>query len=520
LVDGTAQDPLAIETTIYREDGGAGWTAVMAAGIDRMFGGAVAIAADPSDRDRLYATDGASFYTGAMGGASFTGARFGMAFPPSGLRNVRGLYADPSAAGRLLLATDQELFESSDRGATWGPLGSLPRAGWRSVAFQGATTFAIADEDGLFTASGGGAFAPAGACLFAPSLRTIAVAPDDASLVFIGAEGAGLYRSTDAALHFAPQSSGIDELLGRVVVTGSGSNATAWIASAAGLYRLEADPSDPGVLLVATNEDLFEGGGFGLGVARISLASGQVERATGLGGRNVARIAFDPRRAGHVYAYQVRGTREDPSMTAIGLYASDDGGRRFVATSLKSLDTAPFYAFTFPSSPLAVSSTGAVFAGALARTSTSIDAPIAHEVWRSMDGATFQRVWSDQGAPDEVANGLYASPRGPVYIAGRFSNGPLLRSADGTSFAPMSSGVLAGAESVVDLAVSADGGLYAVSGSTVAHALDATPFMALRDGFDPHMTAVAVAYLPASGSAPALVFIATLSGGILWRTAP
>ncbi|MCC7383489.1 MAG: hypothetical protein IT384_16745 [Deltaproteobacteria bacterium] len=540
LIGGTRTASLSTTTSIYRADNRGAWTELAATGLDLSLGGATAILADSADRDRLYAVDPQRFYVSTQAGASFSGALFGSTFPPVGLRRVRALFADPATPGRLLLTTEQELFESPDGGTTWTALATFPLNGARDVAFSGATTLAIADDQGLMSSAGGANFAPLGLCTRGPEIhRLIAVAPDDPGLVFLAAIGPGLYRSLDRGRHFTPQARGIEEALGRMVVTRSGTTATAWALSAAGLYRLEpdhqtwsavggsldatgladlaVDPADPDSVLIATNADLFEGTAEASGVVRLSLAAGTAAPAAGLGGLNVARVAFDPTRAGRAYAYQLRGLNEETTVP-IGVYLSINGGRDFTASTLRSFDPDPFYPYVFPSSPLAVTPNGDLFAGALAQTSPTA---FAHEVWRSIDGgATFGRVWFDDGAPDALANVIHAAATGSVYVGGRTPSAPLLESTNGTAFQPIQSGVLSTFGSVIDLASSDTGALFAVSGSTVAWAPPAGTFSALTSGFAPESGAVAVAYLPAQGGAPALVLIATLSSGFLWRTAP
>jgi hypothetical protein len=541
LVGGTPQDPLSFEQVIYREDSGGSWTLAPAMGIDPSLGGPSAIAVDPMNPDQIYAADDARFYASNDGASSFVATPFGATFGATAMRSVRGLFADPQTSGRILLTTDQELFESMDSGGSWAAVASVPAQGVRGVAFMGASTLALTDASGLFVSSGA-EYTPTGACLFAPSLRAIAARSDDPSAIYVGASGPGLYRSLDGGRRFDPQSSGIDEVLGRVVVTGTGTGATAWILSGAGLYRLErdrrtwtriadgagtmafsdlaSDPRDPDGVLLATDGDLFDSGGPGIGVVRLSLSRGTLAPASGIAGKNVARVSFDPMRGGRAYAYALRGVDEDPAVTPIGVYASADGGRSFAMTNLKSYDPAPFYPFTFPSSPLALSAAGAIYAGALSHTSTSMDGPIIPELWRSTDGQTFQRVWSGDGSPDEIANGVYVGKTGAVFIAGRTQGSPLLESASGGSFVPFDSGVLAQTYSVIDLAAAPDGTVYAVGGSTVAYAPSAGSFSMLGGGLTALDVAVGVAYLPATSNSAAVVLVATLTRGIVWRSAP
>lgn len=73
-----------------REGTGA-WTALTASGLDPTSGGPLrAIAADPLNRDRLLALDGAGFYASSDGGQSFTRTDLGAVFFPMGARDVWG----------------------------------------------------------------------------------------------------------------------------------------------------------------------------------------------------------------------------------------------------------------------------------------------------------------------------------------------------------------------------------------------------------------------------------------------
>lgn len=511
MVEGSPAQPLSARATLYRSDGGGAWTATAMTGVSSSGGPALALAADATDRQRVYLANNLSFFASADGGETFTETAFDRPY------SVRGLHADPKNAQHLVVTThDEGLLESRDRGASWTFVAFAH--GVRAVAFDGARTFAATDGGGL-RLSTGGAFQPVGECLVDPVVPSVAVAPDDANLVLAGTSGGGVYRSADQGQHFTA-SRGIEELLARVSVTGPASAPAVWLLSAAGLFRsrdlgntwerlaaeagtlcfsgVAAGPAGAGALL-ATQEDLFPGGGAGKGVLRLSAAD-EVSPSSGLTGRNASAIAFDPTRPQRAFAYQCRGSSEDSAVPS-GVFVSDDGGATFSASDLSAGMCG------FDVSALAVAAGGAVYAGVLPGPAGPTN---YRELWRSDDGgATFAKTWT--GSDGFEARGVYVDASGNVLLTGRFGgSGGLKRSTDrGATFAEHGSGI--GSPLVNGLAFAPGVGLVLATEGGVFWAADGASFSGLNAG----LTALSTQGVAVAPAATAVVFAATADG--VWR---
>lgn len=530
LVEGTAQDPTAAATSLYMREGAGGWTALTAGGLDPTSGGPLrAIAADPLNRDRLLALDGAGFYASSDGGQSFSRTDLGAVFFPMGARDVSGLWIDPARPTRILIGTTSAdgLYQSLDAGQSFAIVRSVAATAVYDVAYGAGKTWLATEDQGLLQSADELSYTPTGVCLESYAISAVGLSGDQ---VFAGTTGAGVFHSVDQGRTFAASERGMSELLGRVRVSGG----RAWLLSAAGLHRLSADrrsweriplgavravsdvavdPSDPDHLLIATDEDLLEHGGDGAGLLSLRLGTGALTPATGLSGRNVSRVIFDPSRPERVYAYQKRGTLEEPTTTPIGVFVSVDRGASFSATAIVGFDTYPAYPFAFPSSPLAVSADGTVIAGGL------IDgAPPARAVWRqTAAGTSPTQVWSDSDDPDfdHTANGLYLDGAGAIILAGRYRGAILSASRDdGQTFPPvaMSSAMLP--STAIDVAPGEGSALLVAGGRQLLYSSDGTNFSDLTGALG---LSWAVAVLPGT---PPVFFASSLTDGLVWRTAP
>ncbi|MFO0727847.1 MAG: hypothetical protein U1E65_28975 [Myxococcota bacterium] len=530
LVEGVASDPGAAVTSLYLRDNGGSWTALAGAGFDPASGGPVrAIAADPQNRDRVVALDGAGFYDSQDAGANFMRTDFSATFFPMGARNVSGVWLDPGRPGRVLVATagPDGLFESGDGGRTFALVRGSPSDPIYDVAVGADSTWLATESHGLMRSTDGQTYQTLGACVSGLSVSAVALAGD---AVFVGTAGGGVFRSADRGQSFAPSEEGMDELFGRVFVRGD----RAWLSSPAGLFRLSADrrrfdfifsagprsivdlaidPADPNRILLATDEDQTEHAGDAQAVLILSLDSGALVPASGFTGRNVARVIFDPTRPDRVYAFQRRGTREDPQGTRIGVFVSQDRGQSFAPTDLVGYDSFPAYPYAFTSSPLVVGLDGAVFAGTLA---DGIPPPKA--IWRSLAaGANPTQVWNDADDTDvdRAANGLYVDPAGALWVAGRTKGALLSKSSDGGgSFMPVAMADPMRMQSVVDVAFGAGTEVLVAAGAEVLYAQDGAHFTDLGAGFS---NAYSAAILPGS---PAIFFVSTMGEGLRWRAAP
>lgn len=532
LVEGTPASPGSAAATLYRKDGGGPWTLLAAAGVDPAPGGPlVGVAADPAERDVLWAVDGARLYRSDDGGAQFTTVAGGAAlYGARGLGSPRHLFVDPADAAHLVLATREEgLLESADRGASWtqrAPPGVPAPLGVEDVLFTSQGMLVATGGAGLQRVTAQG-WTRVGECLLDGVVLSLAASPGDANVVLAGAAG-GLSLSLDAAGTFEPAGEGLESVLGRVFVAGAGEAAVAWLASSAGVFRYAPGGAGwdrvgdwGGALAVADvafapggaraylaiDEALYPGRyGVPDGVLEWSLLDRTVVRRglpSGTGG-GVGGVVADPARPGAAYAY-LRGDADASPPIRAGLARAGEGGA-LLATALTGealTDTAQFRV-----APVAVAPDGTLYAGVRLASG-------APALLRSDDGAaTAQQVWTLGGwVPHAVAVG----PDGAVYLAGAYGGVGVRRSTDrGQSFAPWDEGLPAAAKLVYALGFAADGSVVAGTSSGAHWRAPGGVFTELA-GLPGTVSVWSVAVLP---TLPRPTVLAATDRGIYWRTAP
>ncbi|MEW5742655.1 MAG: sialidase family protein [Myxococcota bacterium] len=524
LVRGTAMAPLSAATSLYRKDGTADWALVPAMGLDPVPGGPLgAIAADPVQRDRLYAIDGARLYVSDDAGATFTPIAMGW------LGNPRSLTV-PSP-GRLLLGTAADgLYESTDDGVTWtqrlAPVqGEL--AGVHDVDLDPQGRVFVATEGTGLQRLDGATAAQVGKCLLDSVVLTVAAAKDDAQRVWAGTNG-GLYVSDNGGDSFLPAGQGLDELLARVVVAPLDGQPTAFLLSAGGLFyysaasatwqrqgdwaetvafshvAMNADGSDG---FLSVDEALFPGRyGVSGGLWRWRRAQHTVERAPEVIA-NIAAVALDASRAGRSFAYQ-RGGPGQPQQARTGVLAEAAPDAGFVTTSMVAEHLEGTSTFRF--SPLAVAPDGALYSGMRLP-----DASPA--LFRSDDqGATYSQVWSQ---PGWVAYGVYVDSAGAVYVTGWLQDIGIRKSVDrGATFSPADRGLTGFGKFVYTLAFDGEGGsVVGTEGGAFRAATATSDYSDFNEGFSTPLVVWSIAVLP---DAPRPVVVAGTSRGVFWRTLP
>lgn len=524
LVMGNEAAPLSAATTLYRKDGDDDWVLVAGAGLDPNPGGPVgAIAVDATDRDRLYAIDGARLYVSADAGATFSVKTVGWVGSPRSLV-VREV-------GRLLLGTSANgLYESADDGATWTQRlteveGVLP--GVNAVAFDASgRAFAATEGAGLQRLEGAQA-SKVGTCLLDAVVLSVAVAPDDAQRVWAGTNG-GLYVSDNGGESFFPAGAGLVELLARVQVSTLDGEPTLFLLSSAGLFYYQASKGSwqrqgdwaetvafSGIAmnaegtegLLAVDESLFPGRyGVPGRLWRWHRAARTVERAVEVRA-NVGAVSMDPSRPGRSFLYQ-RGGPGQPQQARTGVQVESTPDAGFVATSMvaEPLDGTS----TFRFSPLAVAPDGTVYSGMRLESA-------APALFRSDDqGATHAEVWTTTGW---VAYGVYVDSAGAVYLSGWLQDIGIRKSVDrGVTFAPADEGLTGFDKFVYALAFDDAGGVLAGTENGVHRSVGGAAFTSFNEGFgDANPVVWSVAVLPAQ---PRPVVVAGTSKGVFWRTLP
>ncbi|MBI5507289.1 MAG: hypothetical protein HY903_00925 [Deltaproteobacteria bacterium] len=548
LFEGSGACASCATASLYRLDDQAGGGVFQAAAMNNVLEGsdgpALAMVADVTDRDRVYLANDTTFFASADGGEYFTATTFGStAFPPSGLAQIVALHADPRNAAHLLVSTTGSgLVESTDGGLSFTTAApDFSTSAFTDVAFTESGLFATTDGDGLLAGSSASTLAPTGQCLVPVALTAVALPPDHpngANPVYVGAANGAVWSSADGGVTFTPSATGIDELSGRLRVTEIAGVYTLWLLSGGGVFRsadlggswerldigphcvadLAQDPDDPDRVLLATHEEAFAGCPAGHGVLAASLSESTVRRATGLDGRNVKAIAFDPSttspHARRVFAFESRGEAEPdtPGIPPTGLYLSTDSGGSFAATNLVGVPTDDF-----GDAPLVVTSDGVVFLGM--RPAGANPEPT---LWRSADqGSTATAAWSEVWRP----TGIIVDPTGALLMSGWFGGGVgLKRSTDlaSPSFAPFDAALTTfdrfvnamAKGSMPRLLIATESGVqYAADGG----ATDGSTFAALNDGLPAGAAGASVAVIPGASDTG---FVITKGFGMFRRQLP
>ncbi len=523
LLAGDPINPTAATASLYRRDDGGAWTLAAMGGVDPLLGGPVlALAADTQARDTVYVADGAQFYASADTGTTFTPVANGLTlFGNATTANVEFLRNDAASPGHLLLGTsDDELLETFDSGANWSRVAIA--GGVNDATVAGGKLWVGGREAGLLAGATSSALEHVGVCLVDPSVTAVVPLVDAADVVVVGTTG-NAYVSNDGGKTFAP-SSGLDELLGRVVTSGD----SVWLMSAAGLYRstdggkvwarvaagvgtisfsdVAADPADADHVWLASDEDLFEGRSPALGLISLKLSDGTFTRATGLG-RNVAAVATDASSPGRLYAYQRQGARDTaPTPVATGVFVSSDNGQSFSATPVQGQSLVLRSTYRF--SPLAVGTGGDLFAGVV----NPANAPaLARSTGPS---AQPTEVWSEAAW---VPYGVHSNSLGDVYLVGRGASVGVKKSTDqGVTFAPNDDGLIGFAKFVYQLAFAPGGGLVVATQGGAFYAAGGTTFSELT-GFT---GAAPVAWSVAVAPTTPPTAIVTTEAGVFRRLLP
>ncbi len=511
-------------TTLYRKDGTADWALQDGMGIDPTEGGPLTgIAAHPSQRDRVFAVDGAHVYKSENGGQLFTVVADKPFGPPSGLADTGAMTM--TATSLIITTTTNGVFVSTDEGVTLteklaGPLGTYPSV---LAALQTPSGVLVGtDGSGLMAPD---LKTPVAKCLLDSVVVSIARAPD-APTVWVGTNG-GLQLSTDDAANFTTAGLGLDELLGRFTVATIGTEPTVFLMSSAGLYRFSvasgqwqrqgdwaktigfsdvAVSADGTFAFVSVDETYFPGRyGVSGSVWFWDLVAHKVSQLSGIQA-NVGAVAADPRQAGRAFAYQRAG--DDDAMTAItGVLVRSQNAAGFSASMITTDSISASSDFRF--SPLAVATDGTIYAGGKLADGSPV-------LLRSDDsGATKMQVWN---TPGWIAYGVYVEPEtGNVLLTGQLGTVGIRRSTDkGMTFAEYDDGLTGFGLFVYSLAFAPGGALLVGTEAGPQLATDGKTFTPLTDGFAVPPAVWSIAVLPGT---PAIA-LASTSQGMYWRTLP
>lgn len=151
-------------------------------------------------------------YTGALfrstdGGASWHPAATGLT-----ATSIHSLAADPHAPGTFFASTNASIFKTTDGGLHWAP----SAAGYPSGGTAGEIAVDASDSHVVLAASmgfgrgafrstdGGSTWTPVGGPLANEAVRTFAIDPAHAGVLYAGTFGGGVYRSADHGATWTP----------------------------------------------------------------------------------------------------------------------------------------------------------------------------------------------------------------------------------------------------------------------------------------------------------------------------
>ena len=320
-------------------DGAASWHAVNSGLSNSMWINSMAL--DPRNPNTLYVAGTAGVFRSTDGAASWTRA--------GNLSNVLNLAIDPLDSGSVYaLNINGGILKSTDGGGSWSVVSVSPQGTasdgfrWLVVApGEGgpSTVYAGGGARGVFKSlDGGSTWALATSGLFATSIDSLAIDPQNPHTVFAGVEVAGLYKSTDGAVSWS--------------ATGS--------LPGVNVFALANDPPEPGTFYAGGPNGLYKSINGGASWVQLQVAPAWTDLAA-----PIFPLAVDTRNPGTVYS---------------GSFKSTDGGASWA--KLAVLPTA-----------LAIDpqDSGTLYAGTIAGEPTLSVLSISGAVRKSVDGG---RSWS------------------------------------------------------------------------------------------------------------------------------
>jgi hypothetical protein len=319
-------------------DGAASWHAVNSGLPDSLYIDAVAV--DPQNSNTLYVAGSTGVFRSTDGAASWTRA--------GTLSNVWSLAIDPLDSGSVYALNDSGILKSTDSGASWSVVSPEGTAsdpfpwlvGWLVVApGEGgpSTVYTGGNARGVFKSlNGGSTWTLAKSGLFATSIDSLVIDPQNPHSVYAGVYVAGLYRSTDGAVSWS--------------ATGN--------LPGVSVFALANDPQAPGTFYASGPNGLYKSIDGGASWVPLPVAPAFTDLANPIfplavdtrnpgtvysggfkstdGGASWAKLAvlptalaIDPQDSGTLYAGTIAGITGELSVLSIsgGVRKSVDGGR-------------------------------------------------------------------------------------------------------------------------------------------------------------------------------------------------
>jgi photosystem II stability/assembly factor-like uncharacterized protein len=271
-------------------DGAASWNAVNSGLPGSLFINAMAV--DPQNPNTLYIAGSTGVFRSTDGAASWTRA--------GNVSNVWNLAVDPLDSGSVYAVNDSGILKSTDGGGSWSVVSPEGTASdpfrWVVVApGEGgpSTVYAGGNARGVFKSpDGGSTWTLATSGLFATSINSLAIDPQNPHTVYAGVDVAGLYRSTDGAVSWYAEP----------------------IPPRVFLFALANDPQNPGMVYASGPDGLYKSIDGGASWVLLPVAAA----GTDLAGP-IFPLAVDTRNAGTVYSGGFKSTDGGASWAKLAL---------------------------------------------------------------------------------------------------------------------------------------------------------------------------------------------------------
>ena len=181
-------------------DGGTTWVVAASVGLPVA---PTAMAVDASSATTLYAATTEGVFVSTDGAASWQSATNGL----TGF-GILTILADPSQTGTLYASVQSPpaLFRSTDFGQTWTQLPIAPNqltSAVNAIVIGSNGAILLATNQGILISTDGGTTWTAGAGLPVQNNQTLAISPDDPSIVYLVNSSSKVQRSTDGGQTFS-----------------------------------------------------------------------------------------------------------------------------------------------------------------------------------------------------------------------------------------------------------------------------------------------------------------------------